>query len=82
MIATITGKTIPLRRRQTSCRLWDSVFGVCRLTSESNSDNFSAGAIRGGLKRVKAKRISVIVREPTLADGSGFSGLEVVSGRR
>ena len=43
-----------------------NIVGIYRLTMKTDSDNFRASAIQGIIERLKKKKMSIVIYEPTL----------------
>lgn len=48
------------------CKKNPNVVGIYRLTMKTASDNFRASAIQGIIERLKKKKMSIVIYEPTL----------------
>lgn len=48
------------------CKKNPNVVGIYRLTMKTDSDNFRASAIQGIIQRLKKKKMSIVIYEPTL----------------
>ena len=48
------------------CKKNPNVVGIYRLTMKTDSDNFRASAIQGIIERLKKKKMSIVIYEPTL----------------
>ncbi len=55
------------------------VIGIYRLAMKTGSDNFRESAVMEIIRMIREKGVPVILYEPLLRDGSGYSGCRIVN---